>query len=175
MSGFRVLLMVAWLVAAPAYAEGLHLQDVVDVDRLLLSNGEEVQLAGISPPAEAALREKGVQFLEGLIKGKMLEVVPVDAGAPGQVFIWFEIFPDSAALALAPSDLPRFYVTRKRAVPDGEATYVFLNATMVNAGYARVVPIPSHSDVTEQLQRHYDEFHRDSPDMCTPEEGYESP
>lgn len=163
------------VVCSVAYAQDLRVQDVLALDRLRLSGGEEVRLAGIAPPSDADLVEKGMQFLEGLIKGKALEVEPVGEAPSDAVLVWFEIFPDSAALDLEPTDLPRFYVTRKREVPEGTATYVFLNATLVNAGYARVVPIASRMDLTSEMQGYYDRFHQHYPDMCTPDEEQELP
>ncbi len=150
---------------------------VYDGDTIRLTDGTKVRLIGIDCPetrdndklrADARrsgqnlkeIMERGRRaylFTRGLVSGRRVQLElgqePQDKYGRTLAYVWIELDrfdPDEGRA------LPDYFVVESRADAQGkERAFVFLNATIMKAGYARPMIIPPNTRYEKEMRSYY--------------------
>jgi len=156
-----------------------HIQvvGVIDFNTLILEDGKEVNLIGVSSPLRLegmslynyikrtgltgkVLDELGAEcdkFTGNLILNKMvrLEFDRTRISRDGRLlaYVWYEIIPNSH---LKDIDFPSYYITELKENESGHlGTFVFLNATILRAGYGTPLVFDSNTKYLDLFNDSY--------------------
>jgi micrococcal nuclease len=73
---FSLVFLLSFLSQSlPSFSKGVEIVDVIDVDRFLLSSGEEVECLGVYiPPLSKRFKEEVLREIKSLVAGKSLRL-----------------------------------------------------------------------------------------------------
>jgi len=140
---------VVILAGCASLPKQLSVEEAIDLQTIKLETGQTVRMMGIIPKENAKDHAEGFLFLNGLVRGRKVLVEgdePLDVRAKYLTgYVFFEVFANSHLVEVKDMKLPSFYVIQKRKNKQGqEATYVFLNATLIKGGFVDPAYIPSN-------------------------------
>ena len=169
LSRAEVLALTLVFGSSHAFAASYKIQEAIDIKTLKTTTGQTIVLTGVDHLDDTDVNEKGVQFLNGLVKGRevMLEdALPKKKRADViHAYVWYEVFDQSHLVQ--EMNLPRFYFTEKRKnryKKDG--TFVFLNATIIKSGFAKPTEIPTDPKNFQLFKSLYDQVQSENPPFC---------
>lgn len=150
---------------------------VFDGDTIKLANGEKVRLIGLDCPemhesdklfhdakragqdiaAIQAMGQAAYQFVEPLVLGKMVrlefDVEQKDTYGRLLAYVWVDISSEKNLEELVSNEI---YETQMETEKDGRPrTYLFLNATIISAGYAAPMTIAPNVAYADNFKNLY--------------------
>jgi micrococcal nuclease len=163
-AGFVIFLLFFFSCAQNSKAAVFQVKKVIDGGTLELTNGEKVCLIGVNVPegsANTAAGKKTTEFVKKLVESKevLLEFDSQKKDKNGRLlaYAWYEIVPFSHIKdMLIPNDY-QVEAGKWKNKQGYYGTFVFLNATIIKAGYAQPVSTPPNVKYAELFQRLYKE------------------
>jgi len=143
-----IITILILLIATASYAQTTTVERVIDGDTLMLTNGEEVQLIGIKAPEDEKMGQWATEAVKGIIKPGQevrLEFDVQERDKYGRLLAYVYIQPEGLK-KLKASDNSLYAVKEP-----------FLNAILIQAGYATPMAIPPNVKYAELFKRLYEE------------------
>ncbi len=150
------ILTILLIFCFPAFAQTYTVDRVLDGDDLLLSNGEDVHLLGIDCPDSATDEGKRAkEFVRELVEGKEVRL-ELDVGKRDEygrllayVYYYFEPFVEL--------EIPEDWYIEFQQGEDRNQQRLFLNATIIKAGYASPQKEPPNVKYADLFQGLHEE------------------
>jgi len=158
----KIIVIVSLLFTSTVWAEVYTVEEVIDAATLKLTNGEMVRLIGIKTPDDDKMGQEATEFVKSLLKERQevrLEFDVQERDKYGRLlaYVFYGLgysLKDRVSLIV-----PHYYHLMDDR-KDEEYT-VFINATIIKAGYATPMTIPPNVKYAELFQKLYEEARRE--------------